>query len=494
MSMELILFVYPVLFIVGAVFGAVVNCYADRNCWTIRFRSPWQTWPSEFSDKLNSVQSYSKRRQKNKNRNNVKESVLEPFAKRWLDFIPIVGFLSMSRIGCRLEQLPEAERLPGLENRLFWLRPFFVELFFALGACWLFWWEVEHQMLRPEGVGPEPWETVVLRYGVHVVFFAFLLAASLIDIDDMIIPENLTVVGTLLGLTLATFLPQTLLPSMKMSAEIIMPSMSTEYNPVHQLDFQYKIDRRAEPLNLCSPNSSDFLWKSKPFQVGGTVSENRGQYWKTISLLWIFWCFAMLSRVWYFKLPFRKSSAIFCRYLKRTSSTKWYVGAACLLPITLFLWITYDPFWMKTVHHIGLLSALVGMVVGMSCIWATRIIGSAVLGREAMGFGDVTLMGMIGAFVGWQASILIFFLAPIAGMLLWILNAAVGRGREFPYGPYLCLATFLLVVFWGKVWTEAGPYYFELGWWIGVIMIVCLIMLGVLLGLWRWIRSRVFGV
>ena len=43
------------------------------------------------------------------------------------------------------------------------------------------------------------------------------------------------------------------------------------------------------------------------------------------------------------------------------------------------------------------------------------------LRREAMGFGDVTLMAMIGAFLGWQAAVLTFFLGPFFGLAhaLW---------------------------------------------------------------------------
>ena len=42
-------------------------------------------------------------------------------------------------------------------------------------------------------------------------------------------------------------------------------------------------------------------------------------------------------------------------------------------------------------------------------MWAVRIIGTLTLRQEAMGFGDVTLMAMIGAFTGWQSTLLIFF-------------------------------------------------------------------------------------
>ena len=73
-------------------------------------------------------------------------------------------------------------------------------------------------------------------------------------------------------------------------------------------------------------------------------------------------------------------------------------------------------------------------------VWAVRIIGAIVLRREAMGFGDVTLMAMIGAFLGWQPCLVIFFLAPFAGLVVGVLRLILFRDREIPYGPFLCLA------------------------------------------------------
>ena len=57
-----------------------------------------------------------------------------------------------------------------------------------------------------------------------------------------------------------------------------------------------------------------------------------------------------------------------------------------------------------------------------------------------MGFGDVTLMMMVGAFLGWQAGVVIFFLAPFAGLVVGVLQLVLRRDDEIPYGPFLCLA------------------------------------------------------
>jgi prepilin signal peptidase PulO-like enzyme (type II secretory pathway) len=144
------------------------------------------------------------------------------------------------------------------------------------------------------------------------------------------------------------------------------------------------------------------------------------------------------------------------------------------------VWYRNDAGWQ------GLLTALVGMSVGGGLIWAVRIVGAAVMRREAMGFGDVTLMAMIGAFVGWQPSLIIFFLAPLAGIFLGILRMILFRDREIPYGPFLCLASLFLIVEWDALW-ENTQVLFEIGWFMPVVMAVCLVLMGAMLGLWRLI-------
>ena len=60
-----------------------------------------------------------------------------------------------------------------------------------------------------------------------------------------------------------------------------------------------------------------------------------------------------------------------------------------------------------------LLTALIGLVGSGGIVWAVRLIGTAALRREAMGFGDVTLMMMVGTFLGWQACLIAFFLVAV---------------------------------------------------------------------------------
>ncbi|MDD5045024.1 MAG: prepilin peptidase [Candidatus Omnitrophica bacterium] len=67
--------------------------------------------------------------------------------------------------------------------------------------------------------------------------------------------------------------------------------------------------------------------------------------------------------------------------------------------------------------------------------------------KESMGFGDVELLAMIGAFLGWQKAVLTFFLAPFFGAIVGIINLLVKKEHTIPYGPFLSLAA-VLSLFW----------------------------------------------
>jgi len=59
------------------------------------------------------------------------------------------------------------------------------------------------------------------------------------------------------------------------------------------------------------------------------------------------------------------------------------------------------PEWISQHPHLhGLAVSLAGLIVGGGLVWIVRVIGTRVLRREAMGFGDVILMAMIGSLVG----------------------------------------------------------------------------------------------
>lgn len=110
------------------------------------------------------------------------------------------------------------------------------------------------------------------------------------------------------------------------------------------------------------------------------------------------------------------------------------------------------PRWLEVAAGVGL-----GYLVGGGLIWGIRIAGTLAFGREAMGLGDVHLMGAVGAALGAADAALVVFLTPFPALLLIGLVRGVGwvlrhRRREIPYGPYLSLTAVLVMLAREPVW------------------------------------------
>jgi len=79
-----------------------------------------------------------------------------------------------------------------------------------------------------------------------------------------------------------------------------------------------------------------------------------------------------------------------------------------------------------------------------------------VLPREAMGFGDVKFMAAIGAFLGWQATVFSLMVSSMIGALVGVTLILIGRrewSSRLPYGPYIAAAA-VLWIFGGKKFVE----------------------------------------
>ncbi len=93
--------------------------------------------------------------------------------------------------------------------------------------------------------------------------------------------------------------------------------------------------------------------------------------------------------------------------------------------------------------------SLLGILVGGGLIYFCGFIGKIILKKDAMGFGDVKLMGVIGGFLGWKLAVTTFFLAPFLGLLFAIPKLIYKNERVIPYGPFLSLAAFICLLFRG---------------------------------------------
>jgi len=113
----------------------------------------------------------------------------------------------------------------------------------------------------------------------------------------------------------------------------------------------------------------------------------------------------------------------------------------------------YRPAWMASHPHLhGLAWSGMGLAVGAGLTWIVRGVSSALLGQESMGLGDVMLMGMVGSFLGWQPTVVAFMVAPLCALSIGLLVRLLGNRNYVPYGPYLSLATILVMFNWRWIW------------------------------------------
>jgi leader peptidase (prepilin peptidase)/N-methyltransferase len=96
----------------------------------------------------------------------------------------------------------------------------------------------------------------------------------------------------------------------------------------------------------------------------------------------------------------------------------------------------------STVLPPGLVDALIGVLVGGGVLW---LIGEAYFrfsGHEGMGGGDVKMLAMIGAFLGWKLVLVTLVLSSVAGSIIGLTVIAARRGGmkyALPYGTFLAL-------------------------------------------------------
>jgi leader peptidase (prepilin peptidase) / N-methyltransferase len=100
---------------------------------------------------------------------------------------------------------------------------------------------------------------------------------------------------------------------------------------------------------------------------------------------------------------------------------------------------------------VAIQSSVIGILVGGGVLWVVAQAYRLYSGQEGMGGGDIKLLAMIGAFLGWQGVLLTLLLASFAGSAVGIVLMIVRRADSklaIPFGPFLALGA-LVALFWG---------------------------------------------
>ena len=107
------------------------------------------------------------------------------------------------------------------------------------------------------------------------------------------------------------------------------------------------------------------------------------------------------------------------------------------------------------------IGSVLGGVVGGGILFGTAFAYEKFAGREGMGGGDIKLIAMIGAFLGWKGALLTIFCASLlgtAGGLIAMRKGSEGLKTAVPFGPYLCAAALIARFLGDNFWSFLGSW------------------------------------
>lgn len=99
---------------------------------------------------------------------------------------------------------------------------------------------------------------------------------------------------------------------------------------------------------------------------------------------------------------------------------------------------------------IGIADSVLGIMVAGGILWFLAWISPYVFGKEGMGGGDIKLMAMVGAFIGWQPALLAIMIGSLMGSVVGggLIAAGVMRREQYiPFGPFLALGSLFALLF-----------------------------------------------
>ena len=103
-----------------------------------------------------------------------------------------------------------------------------------------------------------------------------------------------------------------------------------------------------------------------------------------------------------------------------------------------------------TILPLGLVNGVIGLVVGGGILWFLAWASPYLFGKEGMGGGDIKLLAMIGAFLGWKPAVLTIMVGSLLGSIVGVslIGAHVIKREDYiPFGPFLVCGAIVALFF-----------------------------------------------
>jgi leader peptidase (prepilin peptidase)/N-methyltransferase len=290
-------------------------------------------------------------------------------------------------------------------------RYFIVELLTALLFVALYWIYFQTSLRRGTGGF---FEGGYFLYLVHIIMLAAFLAASAIDLELSVIPLSIcwfvTAVG-FLGAAISRF--------------VYSPAVIRGYDLFPTASAKIAVLAAGALAGLII---SIFLlltgllktsYPSEKEELENAQTEQPDDYNHRLE---------MLKEVIYLLPIILGAFAAFKIYKTVPRFTDWWIDFSQVPVIA------------------GLFGSLWGYLIGCAVVWITRILGTFAFGKEAMGLGDVHLMGAAGAVLGPLPVVAAFFIAPFFGLGWAAFCMFFKKIRQIPYGPFLSMGVFAVMI------------------------------------------------
>ncbi|MBU3641214.1 A24 family peptidase [Polynucleobacter sp. Fuers-14] len=94
-------------------------------------------------------------------------------------------------------------------------------------------------------------------------------------------------------------------------------------------------------------------------------------------------------------------------------------------------------------RFISFQDAIIGAILGYSCLWLLNLLYRTVKKQDGIGMGDAKLLAALGAWLGWFALPSILLMASLTGLIggiIWLQWNKQSHRSAFPFGPFLAIA------------------------------------------------------
>jgi leader peptidase (prepilin peptidase)/N-methyltransferase len=348
---------------------------------------------------------------------------------RFYDNIPMLSWLLLGR-KCRYCKVPISPRY------------FLIELLTALlfiGLFVLYFYTDLRKSVQPFiGRG---W----LIYLLHIIMLSAFIAASAIDLEHWIIPLAICWFVTAVGFIGSTFGPYVIDPALIRDYSLL-PSASAATGSLAAgaaVGLIISMGLLASGLLKRSYETQENAENNQDKQNNNTAKDNSAESKEEIP-----------EQNFNHRLEALREIVFLAPIIICSIVAYWIIGS------------TVSPAWQNnfpTQHPViaGFLGSLWGYFVGCAIVWGVRIFGTLAFGKEAMGLGDVHLMGAAGAVIGPLPVVLAFFIAPFFGLAWAGFQMFFKKIRQIPYGPFLSLGIFVVIILHDWILDHIGFYFFR---------------------------------